>query len=447
MTILKKGELSQLLVGSTKGETVISSALDDLFKNAPPQVPVKVVASKPEPKASGSADTDKAAEKISKLKIGSKRARNGKDEPEQEETEVETADREEREAKAKRARRVGHGLDKDLEDEEEEEAQVKKPKKNLLGRMPQDSVTLKRTIFIGNITIECITDGKVYSQLKALCVKYGKIKAIRFRSIAFSEILPRKVAFIQGKFHSARQSCNAYVEYTSEESATKALELNGTVFQEKHLRIDLASNAKAHDSKRSIFVGNLDFAAQEEELWTHFGTCGTVENVRIIRDARTNIGKGFGYVQFDDRAAVALALKLNGTEINSRKLRVERGSDKVSKEKKGGRREHSADESVTSVLEGTRSVKGDKPSNKKRRTARSQGFAEKKINFAKAPESSGRRSSDTGGRGGFRGGSRGGARGGSRGGRGGSRGGSRGSSSGGRGGSRGGRGGSHGGRS
>ncbi|KAJ2810689.1 hypothetical protein H4S07_002525, partial [Coemansia furcata] len=43
MADIKKGELSQLLVGGAKGGAVINSALDDLFKNAPPQAPIKPV--------------------------------------------------------------------------------------------------------------------------------------------------------------------------------------------------------------------------------------------------------------------------------------------------------------------------------------------------------------------------------------------------------------------
>jgi len=35
---------------------------------------------------------------------------------------------------------------------------------------------------------------------------------------------------------------------------------------------------------------------QEEDLRKHFEVCGTILNVRIIRDGETFIGKGFGYI-------------------------------------------------------------------------------------------------------------------------------------------------------
>ncbi|KAJ2450946.1 Nucleolar protein 12 [Coemansia sp. RSA 2336] len=380
MADVKTGEISQLLVSGSKKQATIDTALDSLFANAPPPAPVKPVVA---PKAAAPAPVSKPEENDSTEKKRPKKPKKQADKADKRPIKKAEVDVH---AKAKQERRKRHGID-DSDDEMEdaqEKPPAKKEKKNLLGRMPQDPNVLKRTLFIGNLSTKCITDKSVHSNLRVLCQTYGKIKAIRFRSIAFDELLPRKLAFIQGKFHSDRQVCNAYVEYMDEESAQKALQLNGTEFENKHIRVDIASNDKVHDSKRSVFVGNLDFAAEEEELWNHFGSCGTVENVRIIRDAKTNLGKGFAYVQFADRAAVSLALKLNGTEVNSRKLRVMRSNEKVLKAKQEAVEKEAA---MNKILEGTRSVKGDKPTNKKRRTARSKSFAENRINSAKKPTS------------------------------------------------------------
>lgn len=37
---------------------------------------------------------------------------------------------------------------------------------------------------------------------------------------------------------------------------------------------------------------------QDDDLWGIFEDCGTIENVRVIRDEQTGIGKGFGYINF-----------------------------------------------------------------------------------------------------------------------------------------------------
>ncbi|KAJ2723587.1 Nucleolar protein 12 [Coemansia sp. Benny D115] len=441
MAELKQGELSKLLVGGAKSKVSINSAVDDLFKNAPAPAPAPVaVKAVPKPvfkKEPEDVEMEDTTEPTATKKVHKKKARKAAEREQQAKADgakpaaksaaeaaadaaAEAEENEIKAAKAKRARQVGFGLDADIEGEEDEEEVRKRSKKaSMLGRMHQDPEKLKRTIFIGNITVECITNNQTYKDLKNMCAEHGKVVSLRFRSIAFSELLPRKAAFIMGKFHSKRDACNAYVEYATDEAAASAVKMNGTVFQDKHIRVDLASNSKKHDMKRSVFVGNLDFAAQEEDLWRHFETCGTVENVRIIRDPKTSIGKGFGYVQFADRAALSLALKLNGTEVNSRKLRVERGSEKIVNDKKLASGAPITSGSLTKLLDETRSVKGDKPSSKKRRTARSADFAKKRASgesIKPAGASSGSR--DTGSSRGGRGGSRGGS-GGFRGGRGG----------------------------
>ena len=52
-------------------------------------------------------------------------------------------------------------------------------------------------------------------------------------------------------------------------------------------------------------------------------SCGLVDGVRLIKDTRTGINKGFAYVKFKDRSAVLFACKQNEKiQLESRKLRV-----------------------------------------------------------------------------------------------------------------------------
>ena len=37
---------------------------------------------------------------------------------------------------------------------------------------------------------------------------------------------------------------------------------------------------------------------KEEDLRTHFSSCGKVRNVRVIRDNKSGVGKGICYVTF-----------------------------------------------------------------------------------------------------------------------------------------------------
>ncbi|KAK9428777.1 hypothetical protein V1505DRAFT_376068 [Lipomyces doorenjongii] len=182
----------------------------------------------------------------------------------------------------------------------------------------------KRTVFVGNIPSNAISSQSDYATLKKHFAQYGKITSIRFRSIAFSEMLPRKVAFIKQKLHDKRHTVNAYVVYDSEDSARLSLKSNGIVLLDHHIRVDSVAHPAKQDVKRSVFIGNLDFEAEEEALWEHFGNAGEIEYVRIIRDSKTNVGKGFAYVQFKDSMYVSKALLLNDKKMGSRKLRVTR---------------------------------------------------------------------------------------------------------------------------
>ncbi|KAK3808546.1 MAG: hypothetical protein J3Q66DRAFT_355066 [Benniella sp.] len=187
-----------------------------------------------------------------------------------------------------------------------------------------DPEKLKRTLFVGNLAVSSMSKAD-FKTLKATFSAFGHIHSIRFRSIAFSELLPRKTAFITGKLHPERDIVNAYIVFKDKDSVTKAVTaMNGQLFLNKHIRVDTVDGAKKHQPKKSVFVGNLSFDAQEEDLWNFFKDSGDIENVRIIRDSKTNLGKGFAYVQFQDRASVDVALRLHDTKMGTRKLRVVR---------------------------------------------------------------------------------------------------------------------------
>ncbi|XP_068105896.1 RNA-binding protein 34 [Hyperolius riggenbachi] len=217
------------------------------------------------------------------------------------------------------------------EDETAKKTQVKKSKKSTDEELPphakkklimaEERVKNKRTVFVGNLPVSCT------KQMLNTCFKeFGPIESMRFRSMARADAsLTKKVATIQRKIHPNRKNINAYVVFKEQESAAKALVRNGMeITSGFHIRVDLAAKSSAHDNRKSAFVGNLPYEVEEEALRSHFAECGTVEAVRIIRDKRTGIGKGFGYVLFQGADAVQLALKLNNSELLGRKIRVKR---------------------------------------------------------------------------------------------------------------------------
>lgn len=75
-------------------------------------------------------------------------------------------------------------------------------------------------------------------------------------------------------------------------------------------------------------------------IWKRFGECGEIDSVRLFRDGKTGKTRGFGYVNFKSEDSVALALKLDGTEILKRPVRVQRYLAKVDKNQKAKKRVH-----------------------------------------------------------------------------------------------------------
>lgn len=196
-----------------------------------------------------------------------------------------------------------------------------------------------RTVFLANVSIATITSktsrkillNHLASILPSLPQgeKSHRVESLRFRSTAFSGNVPKREAFAKKDIMEATtKSTNAYVVYSTRNAAREAArKLNGTVVLGRHLRVDEVAHPAEIDHRRCVFIGNLGFvddesqikAAQEAEtgkkqskaqngdseegLWRQFGKAGTVESVRVVRDSKTRVGKGFAYVQFTVSAA------------------------------------------------------------------------------------------------------------------------------------------------
>src|ERR1700712_4737732 len=74
---------------------------------------------------------------------------------------------------------------------------------------------------------------------------------------------------------------------------------------------------------RRLYVGNLPYTTGEAELQELFSKAGTVESVRVMRDAATGRARGFAFVEMStDEEAQKAASELNAVQMGGRALTV-----------------------------------------------------------------------------------------------------------------------------
>jgi len=73
----------------------------------------------------------------------------------------------------------------------------------------------------------------------------------------------------------------------------------------------------------NIYVSNLSFAVQDEDLKSYFAEYGEVTSAKVIMDKFTSRSKGFGFVEMTDDAAAQKAItELDGAMVDGRSIKV-----------------------------------------------------------------------------------------------------------------------------
>jgi RNA recognition motif-containing protein len=73
----------------------------------------------------------------------------------------------------------------------------------------------------------------------------------------------------------------------------------------------------------NIYVGNLPYSIQDDQLRGLFEEYGTVSSAKVIIDRDTMRSKGFGFVEMDDSTQAQAAISaLDGQDYQGRPLRV-----------------------------------------------------------------------------------------------------------------------------
>jgi len=96
----------------------------------------------------------------------------------------------------------------------------------------------------------------------------------------------------------------------------------------------------------NIYVGNLSYEVNEEDLQKAFSEFGEVVSVKIIKDQYNGRSKGFGFIEMPDKTEANAAIEgLDSKEFKGRSIKVNQAKPRSDRSRGrgrqgGGRRYH-----------------------------------------------------------------------------------------------------------
>jgi cold-inducible RNA-binding protein len=87
----------------------------------------------------------------------------------------------------------------------------------------------------------------------------------------------------------------------------------------------------------NIYVGNLPYSTDDDELRSLFEEHGAVDSARVIVDRDSGRSKGFGFVEMANDAEANAAIEaLNGQDVGGRPLTVNEARPRAERGSRGG---------------------------------------------------------------------------------------------------------------
>jgi RNA recognition motif-containing protein len=77
------------------------------------------------------------------------------------------------------------------------------------------------------------------------------------------------------------------------------------------------------NNQRRLYVGNLSWGVNSDQLAEFFSQAGAVSNAQVITDKYSGRSRGFGFVEMENEADAQKAIEmLNGKELDGREIVV-----------------------------------------------------------------------------------------------------------------------------
>jgi len=136
-----------------------------------------------------------------------------------------------------------------------------------------------------------------------------------------------------GKFYGT-----CFLEFDTLSSAKKAVAMSGKVLLNRPIKLEFPraklKTPKAKDERqatekkarpegcKTIFMGNLSFTIKDSDIYTLLKDCGTITNLRRVKDKNTGIFKGCLFVEFENEEAADKAMNHDGEIVLGRAIKI-----------------------------------------------------------------------------------------------------------------------------
>lgn len=137
------------------------------------------------------------------------------------------------------------------------------------------------------------------------------------------EFGPAKKRFISKEKTTGECKGFGFVHYRSKSVAEKAIEeLNGKEIDESVLTVEWSKREKTNKTK--IYISSLPESVQEGDIQELVKDLGPHERIYLAKDKTTGLGKGYGFVDFQNHEDAEKAIEtLNGKKHGDAELKVD----------------------------------------------------------------------------------------------------------------------------
>lgn len=145
---------------------------------------------------------------------------------------------------------------------------------------------------------------------------------------------------------TGRSMGKAVVEFADAATAQEALALEGKEVAGRAIRVQLDKPREARSASApsrgsgeptaTVFLGNLAFSIQDENVKDLFKDCGDIKEIRWLNDRETGKFKGCGFVEFESVEAAEKAVAFNGSDVMGREIRIDFSSPSGGGNRNGG---------------------------------------------------------------------------------------------------------------